>query len=43
VIAVTFLAVLEMIKEQQIRLYLGEVPTDFYVDLMPVDAILGQD
>ena len=43
VIAVTFLAVLELIKEQQIRLYLGEAPTDFYVDLMPVDAILGQD
>ncbi|XWN36830.1 MAG: segregation/condensation protein A [Balneola sp.] len=41
VIVVTFLAVLEMIKEQQINLYLEEDPTDFYVDLKPVDEIIG--
>jgi hypothetical protein len=32
-----------MIKEKQIRLYLGDNPTEFYVDLMPVSEILGQD
>ncbi|MBK97604.1 MAG: hypothetical protein CL672_02285 [Balneola sp.] len=40
VIATTFLAILEMIKERQIRLYLGENPSEFYVDLMPVSEIL---
>jgi segregation and condensation protein A len=30
-----------MIKEQQINLYLKEDPTDFYVDLKPVDEIIG--
>ena len=43
VVAITFLAVLEMIKEKQIHLYLGQNPTEFYVDLMPVSEILGQD
>ena len=43
IVAITFLAVLEMIKEKQIRLYLGDNPTEFYVDLMPVSEILGQD
>ena len=43
VVAITFLAVLEMIKEKQIHLYLGQSPTEFYVDLMPVSEILGQD
>ena len=42
VIAITFLAVLEMIKEQQIRLYLEDNPSEFYVDLMPVSEILHQ-
>ena len=41
VVVVTFLAVLEMIKEQQINLFLEEDPTDFYVDLKPVDEIIG--
>ncbi len=41
IVVVTFLAVLEMIKEQQINLYLKEDPTDFYVDLKPVDEIIG--
>lgn len=41
VIVVTFLAVLEMIKEQQINLFLEEDPTDFYIDLKPVDEIIG--
>lgn len=41
IIVVTFLAVLEMIKEQQINLFLEEDPTDFYLDLKPVDEIIG--
>ena len=41
IVVVTFLAVLEMIKEQQINLYLEEHPTDFYIDLKPVDEIIG--
>ncbi len=41
VIVVTFLAILEMIKEQQINLFIEETPTDFYVDLKPVDEIIG--
>ena len=31
-----------MIKEQQIRLYLGDNPSEFYIDLMPVSEILRQ-
>lgn len=41
VLVVTFLAVLEMIKEQQINLFLEEDPTEFYLDLKPVDEIIG--
>ena len=41
-VVVTFLAVLEMLKEQQINLYIDEVdPTEFYLDLRPVDEIIG--
>ncbi len=40
-VVVTFLAVLEMIKEQQINLFLEEDPTKFYIDLKPVDEIIG--
>ncbi len=40
-VVVTFLAVLEMIKEQQINLFLGDDPTKFYIDLKPVDEIIG--
>lgn len=41
-IVVTFLAVLEMLKEQQINLYIeDDDPTDFYLDLKPVDEIIG--
>lgn len=41
-VVVTFLAVLEMLKEQQINLYVEEHdPTDFYLDLKPVDEIIG--
>jgi len=41
-IVVTFLAVLEMLKEQQINLYVeNDDPTDFFVDLKPVDEIIG--
>lgn len=41
-IVVTFLAVLEMLKEHQINLYVEENdPTDFYLDLKPVDEIIG--
>lgn len=39
-IVVTFLAVLEMIKEQQINLFIEEDPTNFYLDLKPVDEII---
>ena len=41
VIVVTFLAILEMIKEQQINLFIEEAPTDFYVALKPVSEIVG--
>lgn len=42
IIVVTFLAILEMIKEQQINLFLTEDdPTDFFVDLKPVSEIIG--
>lgn len=41
VLVVTFLAVLEMIKEQQINLFIEEDPTEFYLDLKPVDEIIG--
>ncbi len=41
VIVVTFLAILEMIKEQQIDLYIEEEPTDFYVALKSVNEIVG--
>lgn len=40
-IVVTFLAVLEMLKEQQINLFIDDDPTDFYIDLKPVDEIIG--
>lgn len=41
-IVITFLAVLEMLKEQQINLYVEDNdPTDFYIDLKPVDEIIG--
>ena len=44
-VVVTFLAVLEMLKEQQIDLYFSneEVdPTDFSLDLKPIDEMLGE-
>jgi segregation and condensation protein A len=40
-VVVTFLAVLEMIKEQQINLFLSDDPTQFHIDLKPVDEIIG--
>lgn len=41
-IVVTFLAILEMLKEQQINLYIeDDDPTRFYIDLKPVDEIIG--
>lgn len=41
-IVITFLAVLEMLKEQQINLFIeDDNPTDFYIDLKPVDEIIG--
>jgi segregation and condensation protein A len=41
-IVVTFLAVLEMLKEQQINLFIEEDdPTNFHIDLKPVDEIIG--
>ncbi len=40
-VVVTFLAVLEMIKEQQINLFLQDDPTHFYLDLKPVSEIIS--
>lgn len=41
-IVVTFLAVLEMLKERQINLFVeDDDPTAFYLDLKPVDEIIG--
>jgi segregation and condensation protein A len=41
-IVVTFLAILEMLKEHQINLFVeNDDPTDFYIDLKPVDEIIG--
>lgn len=42
-IVITFLAILEMLKEQQINLFIeNNNPTDFYIDLKPVDEIIGK-
>ncbi len=41
IIVVTFLAILEMIKEQQIDLFIEEAPTNFYVALKSVNEIVG--
>lgn len=44
IIVVTFLAVLEMLKEQEINLFVeNDDPTDFYIDLKPVDELLGDE
>jgi len=40
-VVVTFLAILEMLKEQQINLLIDDDPTVFYVELRPVDEIIG--
>lgn len=41
-VVVTFLAILEMLKEQQINLFVEENdPTRFFIDLKPVDEIFG--
>lgn len=41
-IVVTFLAILEMLKERQINLYVeDDDPTKFYLDLKPVNEIIG--
>lgn len=41
-IVVTFLAILEMLKEGQINLYIEEEdPTHFHLDLKPVNEIIG--
>ncbi|MEX0771286.1 MAG: segregation/condensation protein A [Balneolaceae bacterium] len=40
VVVVTFLAILEMLKEHQINLFMEEDPTDFYIDLKAVDEII---
>lgn len=43
-IVVTFLAVLEMLKEQQLRIFIDEDdPTNFHIDLVPVDEIIGAE
>lgn len=39
-VVTTFLAVLEMVKEQQIDLYVEEDPTDFYLDLKPISELI---
>ncbi len=43
IVVVTFLSVLEMIKEQQIHLFLEEDPIEFYIDLKPIDELLGHN
>lgn len=40
IIVVTFLAILEMIKEQQINLFLNDSPRDFFIDLKPIEEII---
>lgn len=41
-VVVTFLATLEMLKEQQINVFIeNNDPTQFYIDLKPVDEIIG--
>ena len=41
-IVVTFLAILEMLKEQQINLFIeNDDAFNFYIDLKPVDEIIG--
>lgn len=41
-IVVTFLAILEMLKERQINLYIeNDDPTDFFLALKPVDEIIS--
>jgi segregation and condensation protein A len=41
-IVVTFLAILEMLKERQINLFVeNDDPTDFFLDLKPVDEIIS--
>lgn len=41
-VVVTFLAVLEMLKEHQINLYIeNDDPTQFFIDLKAVDEIIG--
>lgn len=41
-IVVTFLAILEMLKEQQINLFIeSDDAFNFYIDLKPVDEIIG--
>lgn len=43
IIVVTFLAILEMLKEQQINLFIeNDDPTNFFIDLKPVDEIIGK-
>lgn len=43
VIVVLFLAALELLKEQRINLFVESDPTDFYLDLKPVDEIIGSE
>lgn len=42
-VVVTFLSILEMLKEQQIDLFVDDDPTDFHIDLKPVDEIIGSN
>jgi len=42
-VVVTFLSILEMLKEQQIDLFVDNDPTDFHIDLKPVDEIIGSN
>jgi len=44
IIVVTFLAVLEMLKEQEINLFIeNDDPTNFYIALKPMDELLGNE
>lgn len=43
IIVVMFLAILELTKEQKINLFIENDPTNFYLDLKPVEEILGAE
>lgn len=43
VVVVTFLAILEMVKERKLLLFIGNDPTDFYLDLLTEPTTVAPD